>query len=127
VIEEADGPAAFDLIVLAGSLPAGLGHGHSDVDLFVVTADGNPASDRMRFVGGVPVQLNNVRREEFEQFAETFDSYTVVPDDRSQLLARRQPFWTKLVTRLAYGRVLHASPDCAAYWARATRRCSACC
>jgi hypothetical protein len=118
VIDESGGTAAFDLIVLAGSLHAGLGHGHSDVDLFVLPADGSTAPERVRFVDGVPVQFNDVRVADLELMAETFNAYAVVPEDRSQLLALRRPAWVKLATRLAFGRVLHASPDCAALLGR---------
>ena len=110
LVEQSGGLARFDLIVLAGSLPAGLGHGHSDVDLFVVPADGRPMSERVRFIDGVPVQLNNIRREDLELLAKTFDAYTVVPEERSQLLALRP--WAKLATRLAFGRLVHATAEC---------------
>lgn len=111
VIEAQGGSAAFDLVVLTGSLPVGLGHGYSDVDLFVIAANGEPVSEKVRFLDGVPVQLNNVRREDLDLIANTFSRYSVVPDDRSQLMALRP--WAKMATRLAFGTVLHATAGCA--------------
>jgi len=117
-IADAGGMEAFDLIVLTGSLVAGHGHGYSDVDLFVVPAEGTVVDGRARDVDGTPVQFNAATHLSLGEFAETFDAYRVSPSDRSQLFTVHLQAGLKVATRLAFGRLLHASPEAEALYRR---------
>jgi hypothetical protein len=110
VVSEAGGESTFDLVVLSGSMVANLGHGNSDVDLYVIRSDGSTPADRAQAIDGVSVQFNHVRMQDLETLAQTFDSFRVGPDERGQLLALRP--WAKLANRLSHGEVLLATDPC---------------
>ncbi|HET8641097.1 MAG TPA: hypothetical protein VFM37_04120, partial [Pseudonocardiaceae bacterium] len=88
------------------------------VDLFVVPARGTVVDGRAKQFDGIPVQLNVVTHASLEEYARTFDAYRVTPSDRSQLYTVHMQAGLKAVTRLAFGRPLHASPVCEAAYSR---------
>jgi hypothetical protein len=106
-IEGAGGTAAFDLIVLSGSFVAGHAHGYSDVDIYVVTAEGVTVEKVSRLAEGIPVQFNPIEPATMAAISEMFAAYRVTPADRTQLFAMQALL--RDATRLAFGRLLHVS------------------
>lgn len=115
-VSRAGGFRAFELVVLGGSLVAGLGHGFSDLDLYVTPADGREVSTRRVTIDDVATQLNPVSSDSAAELAADFGEYRVSAADRGQLI-RMVPH-LKLLSRLAMGRVLHVGADFEPTWKR---------
>jgi hypothetical protein len=96
--------------VISGSHAFGLGHGTSDVDFYIMTADGTPLEGRFCVRDGLPVQVNPVTADELEaalawgaddsEFTSANRAMLEVPDDVC-----------KLAIRLGQGHVVYADPE----------------
>lgn len=83
VLDQVIGLANTRLAFVGGSLAAGLGHGMSDVDLYVAQVDGVPAARGYR-QDGFMVQVNPVSAEQLAHIAQTCAGYCDTPARRLQ-------------------------------------------
>lgn len=84
VLAKVTSPGNVRLAFVSGSLAAGLGHGLSDVDLYVALADGVPAL-RSYPEGGCMVQVNPVSAAQLSQIAASCAAYTDTAASRRQI------------------------------------------
>ncbi|MGE7435351.1 hypothetical protein [Kitasatospora sp. NPDC001175] len=74
------------LAFVGGSLAAGLGHGMSDVDLYVAAEPGTDLPKRGYREGGYVVQINPLSTAQLEQIAAICTEFTASRTDRWQVL-----------------------------------------
>jgi hypothetical protein len=85
VLERVVGLDNTRLAFVSGSLAAGLGHGLSDVDLYVATRSGGDPKAYGYRQDGYIVQINPVSGDCLDLMARTCSAYTALPGDRWQV------------------------------------------
>jgi hypothetical protein len=109
VLDRVIGMANTRLAFVSGSLAAGLGHGMSDVDLYVAQFDGIPAARGYR-QDGFMVQVNPVSAEHIAGIAQTCASYCDTAARRPQTLMTDAELQASL--RYAIGTTLVDKGNC---------------
>ncbi|MFF4104007.1 hypothetical protein [Streptomyces sp. NPDC001903] len=84
VLDEAVGRDNVRLAFVSGSLAAGLGHGLSDIDLYVATTDDAPRPEVSYERQGFVVQLTPVSHAELDRIVRICRDYTDTATDRWQ-------------------------------------------
>ncbi|CAL9652839.1 hypothetical protein C1708_00030 [Streptomyces sp. DH-12] len=102
------GPERVRLAVLGGSFAVGLGHGTSDVDLYVV-GEGLPDSEVVIEYGPVPVHVNPVPAERVRALLELACEYRVTGADRAQIGMEVKAL--NALIRIVTGVPLHVGPE----------------
>ncbi|GLZ29810.1 hypothetical protein Lesp02_20000 [Lentzea sp. NBRC 105346] len=107
--------ADVELAFLAGSLAVGLGHGTSDIDLYVVGPD-LPAAEVVHEHRGIPVHVNPLSAAKVRELVAIADVYRTTGADRSQAAIHVKTL--NSLVRLAGGQRLLVSPAWAEELAR---------
>jgi hypothetical protein len=118
-LDEVRSAHGIGLALVSGSLAVGLGHAISDIDLYVIPADGLPLRSRTYTDQGHPVQVNPLTAEELAGLVPFAEEFRVTSADRAQLSLG--PARSKLMLRLVNGRLLEARPDLAELLGRLDR------
>jgi hypothetical protein len=100
--------APLGLAVVSGSLAMGLGHALSDLDLYLVRADGSTAPGRTFSINSRTVQVNPLNTAKLRLLVDHVDGFRVESRDRSQLSLTVPDY--KLLLRLTNGTPLSADP-----------------
>jgi hypothetical protein len=91
---------------VGGSLAAGLGHGLSDVDLYVATRSGAALEERGHVEGGYVVQINPLTGEQFDRVVSICSGFRATATDRWQTQVDENELHSAV--RYAIGTVLAA-------------------
>jgi hypothetical protein len=104
----------MSLVVLSGSLAAGVGHGRSDVDLHVVPRDPGSAPRTTHVVDGVRVQLTVLTTGHLDLVAGLTESYRATRRDRYQIQREGRELWHLI--RLLTSRLIWADDEGTRMW-----------
>lgn len=106
--ERLGGLAQIELAFLGGSFAVGLGHGTSDLDLYVV-GTGLPSNDIVYEHGGLQVHVNPLSARMVRDLVEIGTEYRATGADRSQLSVHIKTL--NSLIRLTTRRTLHVSEE----------------
>jgi hypothetical protein len=109
------GGATVHLAYLSGSLAVGLGHGTSDVDLWLVGDDDCASLKSSEVFDGTMVQVNPIPRSRVDRLIDLASAFRATVESREQL--RLDDETLASLIRLAVGEIVYVSGDYAATYA----------